>query len=76
MREEMIQRMIRWTVFGVILDDALFFENIVLFVFGNTSWLLGMLVVGILFVGTVVLAIITILLDSPAKTERMDKENQ
>lgn len=76
MREEMIQRMTRWTVFGVIVDDVLFFENIVCFVFGHTSWLLGMLVVGLLFVGTVVLAIITILLDSPTKTERMDKENQ
>lgn len=76
MREEMIQRMTSWTVFGVIVDDVLFFENIVCFVFGHTSWLLGMLVVGLLFVGTVVLAIITILLDSPTKTERMDKENQ
>jgi hypothetical protein len=27
MREEMIQRMTRWTVFGVIIDDALFFEK-------------------------------------------------
>jgi hypothetical protein len=76
MREEMIQRMTRWTVFGVIVDDALFFENIALFVFWHTSWLLGMLLVGILFVGTIVLATVTILLDSPAKTERMDKENQ
>ncbi|WP_125709032.1 hypothetical protein [Lacticaseibacillus porcinae] len=76
MREAIIQRMTRWTVFGVILDDALFFENIVLFVFGHTSWLLGMLVVGILFVGTVVLATITILLDSSTKAERIDKENQ
>lgn len=76
MREEMIQRMTRWTVFGVIVDDVLFFENIVCFVFGHTSWLMGMLVVAILFVGTIVLATIVILLDAPKKTERIDKENQ
>lgn len=47
MREAMIQRMTRWTVFGVMVDDVLFFENNVAFLFWHTSWLLGMAVVGI-----------------------------
>lgn len=76
MREAMIQRMTRWTVFGVMIDDVLFFENNVAFLFWHTSWLLGMAVVGIVFVGTIVLAVITISLDSPTKTDGIDKEHQ
>lgn len=68
MREAIIQRLIGLTVFGVILDDALFWVNNVLFIVCHTSWLLGMFVVGIVFVGTIILATVTINLDSFTKT--------
>lgn len=76
MREAIIQRLINLTVFGVILDDTLFWMNNVLFIFCHTSWLSGMFVVGIVFVGTIILATVTIDLDSSTKTNWISKEKQ